>query len=364
MKPPKPTQSITTTTAAGLDALVHDLRALIAESRQQALRAVDVVQVRTCWGVGQHIVEFEQGGDARAGYGSQLLKQLADHLTTEFGSGFIERNLRYMRAFYLVFPNWNALRSELSWTHYRSLLRIEDSKAREWYLTEAATQNWSSRALDRQIGRLYYERLLASKDKAAVTAEAVEKIAEMKISPRDFVRDPVLLEFLGLPETGRLLENKLEQSLIDHLQAFLMELGKGFAFVARQQRISTETKDFYIDLVFYNYLLKCFVLFDLKPGELTHQDIGQMDMYVRMYDDQQRPEGHNPTVGIILCAQKDASVVRFSVLHENEQLFASRYRLILPTEEELLQELIREQQLLEERAEKSPLKPAKKGGRK
>jgi predicted nuclease of restriction endonuclease-like (RecB) superfamily len=365
MKPPKPTQSITTTTAAaGLDGLVHDLRALIAESRQQALRAVDVVQVRTCWGMGQHIVEFEQGGAARAEYGSRLLPRLAEMLTAEFGRGFDASNLRYMRLFYLAFPIRDALRHELSWTHYRSLLRIEDSKAREWYLTEAATQNWSSRALDRQIGRLYYERLLASKDKAAVTAEAVEKIAEMKISPRDFVRDPVLLEFLGLPETGRLLENRLEQSLIDHLQAFLMELGKGFAFVARQQRISTESKDFYIDLVFYNYLLKCFVLFDLKPGELTHQDIGQMDMYVRMYDDQQRPEGHNPTVGIILCAQKDASVVRFSVLHEHEQLFASRYRLILPTEEELLQELIREQKLLEERAEKSPLKPAKKGGRK
>jgi predicted nuclease of restriction endonuclease-like (RecB) superfamily len=325
---------------------------------------VDVVQVRTCWGVGRHIVEFEQGGEAKADYGTRLLGRLAEKLTAEFGSGFIERNLRYMRSFYLVFPNWNAVRSELSWTHYRTLLRIEEPAAREWYLTEAATQNWSSRALDRQIGRLYYERLLVSKDRAPVKEEAAEKIAEMKISPRDFVRDPVLLEFLGLPETGRLLENKLEQSLIDHLKAFLMELGKGFAFVARQQRISTESKDFYIDLVFYNYLLKCFVLFDLKPGELAHQDIGQMDMYVRMYDDQQRPAGHNPTVGIILCAQKDASVVRFSVLHENEQLFASRYRLILPTEEELRLELIREQRLLEERAEKPPAKAAKKRGRK
>jgi predicted nuclease of restriction endonuclease-like (RecB) superfamily len=352
MKKLKQTQ---VTVSIPLDALVHDLRALIAESRQQALRAVDVVQVRTCWGIGQHIVEFEQGGGAKADYGSRLLSRLAEKLTAEFGSGFIERNLRYMRSFYLVFPNWNAVRSELSWTHYRTLLRIEEPAARQWYLTEAATQNWSSRALDRQIGRLYYERLLVSKDRVPVEEEAAEKIAELQMSPRDFVRDPVLLEFLGLPETGRLLESHLEQSLVNHLKAFLMELGKGFAFVARQQRISTETKDFYVDLVFYNYLLKCFVLFDLKPGELTHQDIGQMDMYVRMYDDQQRPEGHNPTVGIILCAQKDDSVVRFSVMHENEQLFASRYRLILPTEEELRQELIREQRLLEERAKAPPL---------
>ena len=354
MKPPKQDQPIATPAVASLDGLIRDLSTLITEGRQRAQQAVDLVQVQTCWGVGRHIVEFEQGGAARAEYGSRLLPRLAAMLTAEFGRGFDASNLRYMRLFYLAFPIRDALRHELSWTHYRTLLRIEDSAAREWYLTEAATQNWSSRALDRQIGRLYYERLLMSKDRSPVKEEAAEKIAELQRSPRDFVRDPLLLEFLGLPETGRLLESHLEQSLIDHLRGFLMELGKGFAFVARQQRISTETKDFYVDLVFYNYLLKCFVLFDLKPGELTHQDIGQMDMYVRMYDDQQRPEGHNPTVGIILCAQKDASVVRFSVLHENEQLFASRYRLVLPTEEELRQELIREQQLLEEQAEMVP----------
>ena len=256
-----------------------------------------------------------------------------------------------MRAFYVTFPIWDAVRTDLSWTHYRSLIRVEDSTARTWYLNEAAAQNWSSRALDRQINRLYYQRLLASSDRESVQEEAARKIADLASSLREFVRDPVLLEFLGLAETGRLLESDLEQSLIDHLQSFLLELGKGFAFVARQQRISTETKDFYIDLVFYNYLLKCFVIFDLKPGELTHQDIGQMDMCVRMYDEQRRGPEDNPTVGIILCARKDASVVRFSVLHGNEQLFASRYRLILPTEEELRVELIREQRLLEEQAE-------------
>lgn len=238
---------------------------------------------------------------------------------------------------------------ELSWTHYRTLLRVEDQAAREWYVAEAISQNWSSRALERQVNRLYYERLLFSKDRKAVRVEAEEKIAELPPSPRKFVRDPVLLEFLGLSETGRLLESDLEQGLIDHLQAFLLELGKGFAFVARQMRVSTETKDFYIDLVFYNYLLKCFAIFDLKPIELTHGDIGQMDMYVRMVDEQQRGPGDNPTVGIILCAAKDASIARYSVLHGSEQLFATRYKLVLPTVEELRRELIREQRVLEER---------------
>ena len=240
----------------------------------------------------------------------------------------------------------DALRHELSWTHYRTLLRVEDQQARAWYMVEAATQNWSSRALERQIGTLYYERLLASKDRQSEREEASQKIEELAQTPREFVRDPVMLEFLGLPDTGKLLESKLEQALIGNLQSFLLELAKGFAFVARQQRISTESKDFYLDLVFYNYLIKCFVLFELKTGELTHQDIGQMDMYVRMYDEQRRGPEDNPTVGIILCAQKDASVVRYSVLHGNEQLFASKYRLVLPSEEELRAELEREQRLL------------------
>ena len=201
---------------------------------------------------------------------------------------------------------------------------------------------------DRQIGTLYFERLLLSGDKADVAAEADAMIAALPQTPREFVRDPVMLEFLGLPGTGKLLESKLEQALMDKLQSFLLELGKGFAFVARQQRVSTETKDFYVDLIFYNYLLKCFVLFDLKSGELTHQDVGQMDMYVRMYDDLKRGPEDNPTVGIILCATKDTSVVRYSVLHENEQLFASKYRLVLPTEEELRAELERDRALLED----------------
>ena len=328
--------------------LLDALRLLIQQGRQQALRAVDMVQVQTCWEVGRHILEFEQKGQARAAYGKKLLPRLAEVLTRDFGKGFDASNLRYMRLFYQAFPICDALRHELSWTHYRLLLRVADSKARQWYMTEAATQNWSSRALERQIGTLYFERLILSKDKAGVAAEADANIAALPPSPREFVRDPVMLEFLGLPGTEKLLESKLEQALMDKLQAFLLELGKGFAFVARQQRISTDSKDFYIDLVFYNYLLKCFVLIDLKTSDLTHQDIGQMDMYVRMYDDLRRGADDNPTVGILLCNYKDAAVVRYSVLHESEQIFASKYRMVLPTEEELKAEIAREHSMINE----------------
>ena len=345
----KPNRS-TNPKSGELGDLLSQLRAVINESRQQALRAVDVVHVRTCWTVGWHIVEFEQSGASRATYGARLLPELAERLTAEFGKGFDVSNLRYMRLFYQAFPIRDALRHELSWTHYRSLLRVEDAAARAWYMTEAAAQNWGTRALERQIGTLYYERLMASRDRQSVKQEAAEKLKEAQAVPREFVRDPVLLEFLGLPNAGKLLESKLEEALIGNLQAFLLELGKGFAFVASQQRISTESKDFYVDLVFYHYLLKCFVLFDLKTEELTHQDIGQMDMYVRMYDDLRRGSEDNPTVGIILCARKDASVVRYSVLQGNEQLFATKYKLLLPSEEELRAELVREQRMLEEAA--------------
>ncbi|QKE39938.1 MAG: DUF1016 domain-containing protein [Ferrovum myxofaciens] len=330
-----------------LSGLLDALRGLIQKGRQQALRAVDMVQVQTCWEIGRHIVEFEQGGEARAAYGKKLLPRLAEALTHEFGRGFDDRNLRNMRAFYQAFPIWHAVRTELSWTHYRALLRVSNKEAREWYANEAALQNWSARALDRQIGTLYFERLLLSGDKASVAAEANANIAALPPTPREFVRDPVMLEFLGLPGTGKLLESRLEQALMDKLQAFLLELGKGFAFVSRQQRISTESQDFYIDLVFYNYLLKCFVLIDLKTDKLTHQDIGQMDMYVRMYDDLKSGPDDNPTVGILLCEHKDQSVVRYSVLHDSEQLFATKYRLVLPSEEELRVEIERERDAIE-----------------
>jgi len=348
MSPAQQPNNLARTDAHDIGGLLSSLREVIQTARQQVLHAVDVVQVQTCWTVGQHIVEFEQGGAARAAYGKRLLSDLAVSLTVGFGKGFDERNLRHMRAFYTLFPNWNALRSELSWTHYRSLLRIDEPDARIWYMNEAADQNWGTRALDRQIGTLYYERLLVSQDRQPLREEASANLTALKVTPREFVRDPVMLEFLGIPNTGKLLESRLEDALIVNLQSFLLELGKGFAFVARQQRISTESKDFYIDLVFYNYLLKCFVLFDLKTTELAHQDIGQMDMYVRMYDDLRRSHEDNPTVGIILCAQKDKSIVRYSVLHGNEQLFATKYKLVLPSEEELRAELVREQRFIDE----------------
>lgn len=328
--------------------LINELGELIRQARQKVLRAVDTLQVQTCWQIGRHIIEFEQGGAERAAYGTRLLPSLAKVLTARFGKGFDERNLRHMRDFYQKFPIWNAVRTELSWTHYRTLLRVEHDVARHWYMDEVAIQNWSTRALERQIGSFYYERLLASRDRPAVEQEAGTHIKEMNLSPRDIVRDPVVLEFLGLPNAGTLLETDLEQALIDQLQGFLLELGKGFAFIARQQRISTESKDLYIDLVFYNYLLKCFVIVDLKRGELSHQDIGQMDMYVRLYDDLKRGPDDKPTVGIILCARKDDSVVRYSVLQGHEQLFASQYQLVLPTEEELRNELDRERARLED----------------
>lgn len=325
--------------------LLAGLRELILNARQTVARTVNDVQVQTYWRIGEHIVEFEQGGEARAVYGKSLLQTLGTSLTTEFGRGFEASNLRYMRLFYKAFPIRDALRHELSWTHYRLLLRVESEKARSWYMNEASTQGWTTRALERQIGTLYYERLLASSDRAAVENEARELTAPLQTA-RDFVRDPVMLEFLGVPGTEKLLEADLEKALLNNLQSFLLELGRGFAFVGRQYRLSTETKDFYVDLVFYNFLLKCFVLFELKTGELTHQDIGQLDMYVRMMDELKRGPDDNPTVGIILCTQKDASVVRYSVLHENEQLFASRYKLVLPSEEELRAELERERDQL------------------
>ena len=239
----------------GASQLLHSLRDLIQNARQRALRAVDAVQVQTCWEIGRHIVEFEQGGSARAEYGARLLQTLASSLAAEFGRGFDVSNLRHMRVFYQAFPIRDALRPELSWTHYRTLLRVEGDAARVWYMTEAASQGWTTRSLERQISTLYYERLLSTSDRTAVQDEARANLVPSQ-TPRDFVRDPVILEFLGLPGVGKLLEADLERALLDNLQAFLLELGRGFAFVARQYRISSESKDFYIDLVFYNYLLK------------------------------------------------------------------------------------------------------------
>jgi len=291
-------------------------------------------------------VEDEQRGERRAEYGKAVLDELSQRLTAEFGRGFDVRNLRYMRQFYHAFPKRNAVRSELSWTHYRLLLKVKNDKARHWYLDEAVNENWSTRALERQINSFYYERLLSSQDKQLVQEEA--KIQTQAFSPRDVLKDPYVLEFLQLNEQSGFTETDLEYALIQHLQSFLLELGKGFSFVARQKRFTLDDEHFYIDLVFYNYRLKCFVLIDLKLGKLTHQDIGQMDTYMRLYEEQYRGEDDNPTLGLILCSRKNEAVARYSVLADGKHLFASKYQLLLPSEEELARELQREIAEIEE----------------
>jgi len=297
---------------------VSEIKALINKARQHVVRSVNTAMVATYWEIGRRIVEEEQNGQDRA----------------EYGKGFDERNLRFMRQFYLVFPIRNTLRTELSWSHYRQLIRVEEDDARLFYMQEAADCAWSSRQLERQINSFYFQRLLASQHQDVVKNEA--EVNNTTVTPSEVLKDPYILEFLDLKEKKDYLETDLEAALVDRLQDFLLELGKGFSFIARQQRISTDgEKHYYIDLVFYNYLLKCFVLIDLKRGILTPQDVGQMDMYVRMYEELKRTETDNPTLGIILCSQNDETVVRYSMLSENRQLFASRYKLCLPTEDEL-----------------------------
>jgi len=327
--------------------LLSDIRQIIEQARQRVYQTVNSEMVQAYWHIGRLIVEDEQQGQQRAAYGKQQLQQLSEQLTREFGKGFDASNLRNMRSFYLCFPKRDALRHKLSWTHYRQLIRVENPKAREWYLQEAMDQNWSARALERQIGVLYYERLLASQDRAAVEQEAQANTTELRARPEDYLRDPYVLDFLNLP-SQTFLESELEQGLIDNLQQFLLELGKGFAFVARQQRISTDDQDFYIDLVFYNFKLKCFLLIDLKLGKLTHQDVGQMDSYVRIYDRHKKGEDDNPTIGLILCSQKSETIAKYSVLADNQQLFAAKYLPYLPTEDELRHELERERQWVQQ----------------
>lgn len=381
--------------------LYISIKAVIDDARKNVSRAVNSAMVKAYWNIGRLIVEEEQNGAERAEYGKSLINDLSRRLTIQFGKGFDRSNLKRMRQFYKLFSIRSAVPSEsengaieeeqsrkshtacdelnekggavrhllekngaalrhlsdgtkqsvidptLSWTHYRLLIRVENQSAREWYMKEAAQQNWSTRALERQIHSLYYQRLLVSKEKKPVIAEATEKTGELTQDPKDYLKDPYILEFLNIDDRYNFRESELEQAIIDRLQDFLMELGKGFAFVARQKRISTENSDFYIDLVFYNYYLKCFVLIDLKTGKLTHQDIGQMDMYVRMFDDLQRANDDNPTVGLVLCTEKDETVVRYSVMGVNKQLFASKYMLYLPGEDELKTELKRQKRLIE-----------------
>ncbi|WP_292368544.1 PDDEXK nuclease domain-containing protein [Methanoregula sp. UBA64] len=340
------------------DPLYHALRDIIHHARTQAYRSVNRAMVEAYWNIGRLIVEEEQAGKSRAGYGTHLLEDLALRLTGEFGRGFSVVNLKNFRQFYLVFPKGYregdvpedeigyTVCSGLSWSHYRLLMRVESPEARRHYMRDAIGQNWSVRTLERQIDSLSYERLLKSQDRAIKKPAVLKNRSAGSQSPDEFIRDPYVLEFLHIPSSASYLEHELEQALIDKLRDFLMELGKGFSFVGRQYRISTETSEFYIDLVFYHYILKCFVLIDLKTGKLTHQDIGQMDMYVRLFEDRVTTEGDNPTIGIILCTEKDETVVRYSVLNDNRQLFASRYTLYLPSEQELVAEIEREREIM------------------
>lgn len=307
------------------NSIYQSIKDIISLSRQRVYRMANSALLDTYWQIGKIIVEDEQQGNTKAEYGKATLKNLAQQLTLEFGKGFDERNLNNMRAFYQSFPIWNALRTELSWTHYRLLSRLDSEQKRKYYLTESLASNWNSRELQRQINSLAFERVV--KHLPANETPTIQNL----------MKDPYIFEFLGLPIDTKNTEFAIETAIIDHIQKFLLELGKGFAFVARQLHIVTDTSDFFIDLVFYNYLLKCFVIIDLKTGNLAHQDIGQIDMYVRMYDDLKRSTDDNPTIGILLCSEKDETIVKYSVLNDQNNVFASKYLLYLPKEEELKQ---------------------------
>ena len=326
------------------DDLYIAVSSVLRNARQTAYRAVNFTMVMSYWEIGRLITEDELKWE-RAEYGKQVLKKLSQRLSDEFGKGFDESNLRYMRLFFKAFPICDTLRHELSWSHYRRLLSVDNEKARLWYMNEAADEVWSTRQLDRQISTLYYERLLSSKEKESVKEEAQKKLAQ--VTPLEFIRDPYVLDFLNLKDYPSLNESDIESSLISHLQDFLMELGKGFCFVARQKRMRYEDEDFYVDLVFYNSILKCYVLIDLKLGKLTHGDVGQMDSYIRMFDELSKLPDDNPTIGLILCSEKNEAIVKYSVLNDAKQLFASKYKLTLPTEEELKLEIERERLKLE-----------------
>lgn len=322
--------------------IYNDIAELLNVARSRAYHSVNSIMVETYWKIGQRIVEEEQGGATRAEYGTKLIENLSKYLTDSFGKGFSEANLKNMRQFYLTYPEFDTqCVANLSWTNIRTIIRLDDKQERDYYLKESAEQNWTSRQLERNIKSGYYHRLLSTQGGNKETSEG-EKCLPAIIDTNEFIKDPYVLEFLDLPENIEGKESVLETALINNLQKFLLELGKGFSFVARQFRISTETDHFYADLVFYNYILKCFVVIDLKTTKLTHADIGQMDMYVRMFDELKRGADDNPTLGIILCTDKSETMVKYSVLQESRQIFASKYKTVLPTEEELADMIQRE----------------------
>ncbi len=327
---------------SALSTFHNDIIDILEQARGKARSAVNAAMVEAYWLIGRRIVEEEQRGQHKALYGKRLIEDLSTALTADFGKGFSYANLYNCRQFYLTFPEQSILYTacrDLSWSHLRLIMRVDTPQAIEYYCRETREQNWTVRQLERNIKSQSFQRLLST--------QITPSPSHGKSAQLEFIKDPYVLEFLQLPESGQLKESRLEQAIIDELQKFLLEMGKGFSFVARQMRISTETSHFFIDLVFYNYLLKCFVIIDLKTGQLSHQDIGQMDMYVRMFDDLKRGEDDNPTIGIILCDSKDETIVKYSVIKENQQLFASKYQRILPTEAELIAEIEREKRLIE-----------------
>lgn len=316
--------------------LFSQIKQVLDEARRQVARTVNTTIVNAYWQVGKYIVEYEQQGKGRAEYGKGVIKKLSVCLMKEYGSGFTVTNLKVMRQFYLCYPKGHALRDQLSWTHWRALLTVQNEIIRNYYLQECIAGHWSTRQLERQINTMYYERMLASRDKATVRAE-IEQSAPKTLQPREIIHDPFILEFLGIKQGEHFLEGDLEQMLISKLQHFLLELGRGYSFVARQKRITLGDKHFYIDLVFYNIPARCYVLIDLKIDELTHQDLGQMQMYVNYYTRELMNPGDNPPVGIVLCAEKNDAVVKYTLPEGENQIFAAKYMTYLPTQEEIRQ---------------------------
>lgn len=335
--------------------VLSDIQQIVETARSNAYTAVNVALVQRNWLIGKRIAEEELKGENRAEYGEEIIKSLSRSLTGIYGKGFTKSNLYQFVQFYKFFPNiFHTVcgkSSLLPWSHYRSMLRVTNEKARNWYLKEASEQQWSVRTLDRNISSQYYERLLLSQSPQPVEEEMKTLTKEFQNDKLEFIKNPVIAEFLGLSSNIDFTENQLEASIISNMQKFLMELGKGYAFVARQQHIRTEENDYFIDLVFYNYILKCFVLIDLKTTKISYQDVGQMDMYLQIYDQMKRGEGDNPTIGIILCSETDSDVARFSTLAKNDQLYAAKYKLYLPTEEELRAEIERQKLFFKQQQE-------------
>ncbi|AZI14775.1 PDDEXK nuclease domain-containing protein [Avibacterium paragallinarum] len=331
--------------------IITDIKQIIAQSRENAVRAVDFQRVLMYWHIGKRIFEEEQQGQERADYGAYLIKSLAQQLQPEFGSGFSARQLERYRQFYRTFPIASALRTQLNWTQYKSLISINDPDKREFYIAESIKNHWSSRQLERQINSSLYERLLLSNDKETVLAVANNQLVPS--DPKHIIKDPMVLEFLGLQRESAYYEKDLEQAIITHLQEFLLELGNGFSFVARQKRLHLDGDDFFVDLVLYNRLLQCFVIIEIKTHKLTHQDLGQLQMYVNYFDRVEKLPRENPTIGILLCADKNDSVVKFSLPENQQQIFASQYQLYLPSEELLLTEIRKEIENFEQKQQES-----------